>query len=208
MSIYRNSRNFHRGKGNIRETEPYQGGNIDGKDTAPELGVSELDPRSQFSVLFISHKETRTKVPRSEIVEKCTDAALTHFTYCHLTIAYVKECDGAPLGGLDILKVLSRDIFKTLIPWHIYNNLPSALNDFAYDGADFAANRKTLSTRKVCNSVQQAEQHQFQMRFFREPKESSCATQARQCSLAFFPDSFFLNEFSSQVIVERASLSF
>ncbi|KAJ6871280.1 hypothetical protein NC652_036827 [Populus alba x Populus x berolinensis] len=72
MSIYRNSRNFHRGKGNIRETEPYQGGNIDGKDTAPELGVSELDPRSQFSVLFISHKETRTKVPRSEIVEKCT----------------------------------------------------------------------------------------------------------------------------------------
>jgi len=56
----------------IRETEPYQGGNIDGKDTAPELGVRELDLRSQLDVLFISHKETRTKVPRSEIVEKCT----------------------------------------------------------------------------------------------------------------------------------------
>jgi hypothetical protein len=57
----------------IRETETYQGGNIDGKDTAPELGVWELDLRSdQFPVLFISHKETRTKVPRSEIVEKCT----------------------------------------------------------------------------------------------------------------------------------------
>jgi hypothetical protein len=42
------------------------------KDTAPELGVWELDLRSQLDVLFISHKETRTKVPRSEIVEKCT----------------------------------------------------------------------------------------------------------------------------------------
>jgi hypothetical protein len=56
----------------IRETEPYHGGNIVGKDTAPELGVWELDLRSQFPVLFIPHKETRTKVPHSEIVEKCT----------------------------------------------------------------------------------------------------------------------------------------
>jgi hypothetical protein len=53
--------------------------------------------------------------------------------------------------------------------------------------------------------VQQAEQHQFQMSFFIEPKESSCATQACQRNLAFFPDSFFLNKFSSQVIAERAS---
>ena len=56
----------------IRETEPYHGGNIAGKDTAPELGVWELDLRSHFPVLFIPHKETRTKVPHSEIVEKCT----------------------------------------------------------------------------------------------------------------------------------------
>ncbi|KAL9374280.1 hypothetical protein Peur_033900 [Populus x canadensis] len=93
------------------------------------------------------------------------DAALTHFTCCHLTTAYVKECDGVPLGGLDILK----------------------------EGAHRA------------KSVQQAELHQLQMSFFIEPKESSCATQACQRSLAFFPDSFFLNKFSSQVIAERAS---
>jgi len=45
------------------------------------------------------------------------------------------------------------------------------------------------------------------MSFFIEPKESStCATQACQRSLAFFPDSFFLNKFSSQAIAERASV--
>lgn len=56
----------------IQETEPYLGGNIDGRDNGPELGIWELDLRSQFPVLFMPHKETRAKIPHSEIIEKCT----------------------------------------------------------------------------------------------------------------------------------------
>lgn len=56
----------------IKERVPYNGGRIDGKDSGPELGVWELDLRSQFPPLFIPEKETRMKVPRSEALDKCT----------------------------------------------------------------------------------------------------------------------------------------
>lgn len=55
----------------IKETEPYLGGNIDGKDNGPELSLWELDLRSQFPVLFVPYKEVREKIPHSEIVDKC-----------------------------------------------------------------------------------------------------------------------------------------
>lgn len=55
----------------ITETEPYSGGNIEGKDKKPELGIWELDLRSEFPVLFIPHKESRTRVPHSEKIDKC-----------------------------------------------------------------------------------------------------------------------------------------
>ncbi|MCK1978288.1 hypothetical protein LNK15_14735, partial [Jeotgalicoccus huakuii] len=54
------------------ETEPYLGGKIDGKDKSPELGLWELDLRSEFPLLFVPHKETRTKIPHSEKIEKCS----------------------------------------------------------------------------------------------------------------------------------------
>ncbi|KAA3465407.1 protein SSUH2-like protein isoform X2 [Gossypium australe] len=56
----------------IRETEPYLGGKIDGKDNSPELGIWELDLRSQFPVLFVPYKKTRVKIPHSEAIEKCS----------------------------------------------------------------------------------------------------------------------------------------
>ncbi|TYI44070.1 hypothetical protein ES332_A01G211200v1 [Gossypium tomentosum] len=56
----------------IRETEPYLGAKIDGKDNSPELGIWELDLRSQFPVLFVPYKKTRVKIPHSEAVEKCS----------------------------------------------------------------------------------------------------------------------------------------
>ncbi|PPR83259.1 hypothetical protein GOBAR_AA37456 [Gossypium barbadense] len=59
----------------IRETEPYLGGKIDGKDNTPELGIWELDLRSQFPVLFVPYKETRVEIPNSETTEKCSDCA-------------------------------------------------------------------------------------------------------------------------------------
>lgn len=56
----------------VKETEPYLGGSIDGKDNGPALSIWELDLRSQFPVLFVPHKEVREKIPHSEIIEKCS----------------------------------------------------------------------------------------------------------------------------------------
>ncbi|KAK1264878.1 hypothetical protein QJS04_geneDACA011399 [Acorus gramineus] len=57
----------------IREMEPYRGGKIDGIDKGPELGLWELDLRSEFPLLFVPHKETRSKIPHSEAIDKCSD---------------------------------------------------------------------------------------------------------------------------------------
>lgn len=58
----------------LRETEPYLGGDIDidGRDKGPELGIWELDLKSQFPVLFIPYKESQAKIPHSEHIEKCS----------------------------------------------------------------------------------------------------------------------------------------
>lgn len=56
----------------IIEWEPYLGGKIDGKEQGPELGIWELDLRSEFPVLFLPYKESRTRVPHSEVIEKCS----------------------------------------------------------------------------------------------------------------------------------------
>lgn len=56
----------------VKETEPYHGGKIDGKDNGPELEVWELDLKSEFPILFAPHKETQKKVPHSEVLEKCS----------------------------------------------------------------------------------------------------------------------------------------
>lgn len=54
------------------EWEPYLGGKFDGKEKGPELGIWELDLRSEFPVLFVPYKESRTKVPHSEVIDKCS----------------------------------------------------------------------------------------------------------------------------------------
>lgn len=56
----------------IKEKVPYLGGSADEKEKGPELGIWELDLRSEFPVLFIPHKETRAKIPNSEVLEKCS----------------------------------------------------------------------------------------------------------------------------------------
>ncbi|XP_059647140.1 uncharacterized protein LOC132293615 isoform X2 [Cornus florida] len=59
----------------IKETEPYLGGQIDGKDKGAELGIWELDLRSEFPVLFTPHNESRAKIPHSEAIVKCSVCA-------------------------------------------------------------------------------------------------------------------------------------
>lgn len=74
----------------------------------------------------------------------------------------------------------------------------------AYNGANLAINRKTLSTRKV-SATSGAASVPDEV-FHRAKGVQLCNTQAHQCSPAFFADSFFLNKFSSEVIAERASV--
>ncbi|KAK7833151.1 hypothetical protein CFP56_025814, partial [Quercus suber] len=56
----------------VEDCNVYLGGNIDGKDNGPELGIWELDLRSQFPLLFTSYEESRAKIPHSETIEKCS----------------------------------------------------------------------------------------------------------------------------------------
>uniref|UniRef100_A0A453AVW1 Uncharacterized protein n=1 Tax=Aegilops tauschii subsp. strangulata TaxID=200361 RepID=A0A453AVW1_AEGTS len=56
----------------IFEREPYHGGEVDGRDKGPVLGVWELDLRSEFPPLFVPEKEVRFKIPHSEFTEKCS----------------------------------------------------------------------------------------------------------------------------------------
>lgn len=61
--------------------------------------------------------------------------------------------------------------------------------------------RKTLSTRKV--SVTSGAASVPDEIFHRAKGVQLCNTQASQCSPAFFADSFFLNQFSFDVIQDR-----
>ncbi|MCO5580363.1 hypothetical protein L7F22_034230 [Adiantum nelumboides] len=55
----------------VDEVEPYGGGVVDGKDAGRVLGAWEVDMTGEFPLLFVSRKESRTKLPHSEVVEKC-----------------------------------------------------------------------------------------------------------------------------------------
>lgn len=55
----------------VDDVEPYGGGVVDGKDAGRVLGAWEVDMKGEFPLLFVSRKEARTKLPHSEVVEKC-----------------------------------------------------------------------------------------------------------------------------------------
>jgi hypothetical protein len=67
----------------IKETEPYLGGSIDGKDKGPERSIWELDLSSQFPVLFVPSKEVREKIPHSEVIEKCSGKFMIYISNFH-----------------------------------------------------------------------------------------------------------------------------
>ncbi|KAL3753704.1 hypothetical protein ACJRO7_001013 [Eucalyptus globulus] len=167
----------------IRQTEPHRGGNLDGKDKGPEVGLWELDLRSQFPVLFVPYKETRANVPHSETTEKCAGCDGRGDRVCPACNAdqepgFYKENQMAPCPGC---------YGRGLIAHR--------------DGSD---SMKTLSTRKVSATSGAASVPEEV--FHRAKGVQLCNTQAHQCTPAFFADSFFLNKFSSEVISERASV--
>ncbi|OWM81755.1 protein SSUH2 homolog isoform X2 [Punica granatum] len=207
----------------VRETEAHLGGNIDGKDKGPELGVWELDLRSEFPVLFVLNKETRATIPHSETIEKCSGCAGRGDRVCPDCNAdqepgYYKEnrmnqCSACHGRGL----IAHRDGSDTIcVKCNGKGKIPCAtcssrglIKCETCRGSGSLLSRniavvkwKTLSTRKVGATAGAAS---VPDEVFHQAKGVQlCNTQAYQCSPAFFADSYFLNKFSSEVISERA----
>ncbi|KAJ4834749.1 hypothetical protein Tsubulata_012583 [Turnera subulata] len=206
----------------VRETEPYLGANIDGRETGPELGIWELDLRSQFPVLFTPYKETRTRIPHSEIIEKCADCAGRGDIVCPRCNAnqepgFYKEnqmsqcsvCYGRGLiahrDGSDT--ICTNCSGKGKIPCITCGSRGLIKCEKCHGSGSMLSRNiaivrwKTLSTRKI-SATSGAASVPDEV-FHRAKGVQLCNTQAYQCSPAFFADSFFLNKFSSEVIAER-----
>ncbi|KAK7833124.1 protein ssuh2 like protein [Quercus suber] len=207
----------------ITETEAYLGGNIDGKDNGPELGIWELDLRSQFPLLFISYEESRAKIPHSETIEKCSGCDGRGNIVCPTCNAnqepgffkenQMTECPDCYGRGL----IAHRDGSDTkCVKCNGKGKIPCATcasrglikcetcnTSGSLRSRKVAIVRwKTLSTRKV-SATSGAASVPDEV-FHRAKGVQLCNTQAYQCTPAFFADSFSLNKFSSEVIAERA----
>ncbi|CAL1378904.1 unnamed protein product [Linum trigynum] len=209
----------------ISETEPYPGGNTDGKGRGPQLGVWELDLRSQFPTLFVPYKETQVQIPGSEIIDKCGDCGGRGDTVCptcnpsqeHGSHKENQMFDCPVCYGRGL--IAHRDGSDTICQnCKGKGKLPCAtcasrglIKCKKCSGSGYLLTRnvaivrwKTLSTRKVgatsgAASVPEEVFHQAK-------GVQLCNTQAHQCTPAYFADSFFLNKFSSEVIAERAAV--
>lgn len=209
----------------ITETEPYHGNNIDGKDKGPELGVWELDLRSEFPVLFTHHKESRTKIPHSETVEKCSECAGRGDIVCATCNAdqepgLYKENQMSPCASCYGRGLIAhRDGSDTIcVKCNGKGKIPCAtcgsrglIKCLKCAGSGSLLTRKiavvkwdTHSTRKL-NATSGAASVPDDV-FHRAKGVQLCNTQAYHCTPAYFADSFFLNQFSSEVISERPSI--
>lgn len=206
----------------ITETEPYRGGKIDGKEKGPELGVWELDLRSEFPVLFTPHKESRAKVPHSESVEKCSDCAGRGDVICAECNAdqdpgFYKENQMSPCAACYGRGLIAhKDGSDTLcVKCNGKGKIPCAtcgsrglVKCPKCQGSGSLLTRKiavvrwdTHGARKL-NATSGAASVPDDV-FHRAKGIQLCNTQAYHCTPAFFADSFFLNQFSSEVISER-----
>ncbi|XP_075517288.1 uncharacterized protein LOC142551776 [Primulina tabacum] len=209
------------------ENEPYLGGDIDGKDKGPELRVWELDLRSEFPVLFTPHKETRTIIPHSELIENCSECAGRGDIVCPTCNVdqdpgFYKEnqmsqcptCYGRGLiahkDGSDTpcLKCNGKGMIpcvtcgsRGLIKCEMCRGGGSILNRHCVDVKYIGVCGKTLKAKKVSAASGAASVPDDV--FHRAKGVQLCNTQAYQCTPAFFADSYFLNKFSSEVISER-----
>ncbi|XP_059428067.1 uncharacterized protein LOC132161873 [Corylus avellana] len=207
----------------IRETKPYLSGDIDGRDKGPELGIWELDLKSQFPVLFVPYKESQAKIPHSEHIEKCSGCAGRGDTVCLTCNAnqepgFFKEnqmtqcpvCYGRGLiahkDGSDTICMNCNG--KGKIPCATCASRGLIKCDKCHGSGSLLSHNvavvrwKTLSTRKV-GATSGAASVPDEV-FHRAKGVQLCNTQAHQCTPAFFADSFFLNKFSSEVIADRA----
>ncbi|KAK6943555.1 hypothetical protein RJ641_024657 [Dillenia turbinata] len=209
----------------VKEREPFLGGKIDGKNSGPELGVWELDLRSEFPVLFVPYKESRAKIPHSEVIEKCSGCAGRGEIICATCNVdqepgFYKEnqksqcpaCHGRGLlahrDGSDSICLKCNG--KGKIPCSKCGSRGLIKCETCQGGGSLLAcsfaivKWKTLSTRKV--SATSGAGSVPEEVFHKAKGVQLCNTQAHQCTPAFFADSYFLNNFSSEVIAERAPI--
>lgn len=207
----------------ITETEPYSGGNIEGKDKKPELGIWELDLRSEFPVLFIPQKESRTRVPHSENIDNCPGCHGRGSVFCptcnedqdprFYKEGQMSECPSCYGRGLIAHKDGSDTICQNCkgngkIPCATCESRGLIKCQTCQGGGSLLSHKvaivrwKTLSTRKV-NATSGAASVPDDV-FHRAKGVQLCNNQAYQCTPAYFADSYFLNKFSSEVIAERA----
>nr|DAD28390.1 TPA_asm: hypothetical protein HUJ06_029858 [Nelumbo nucifera] len=207
----------------MTEKEPYFGGKIDGKDKEPELGIWELDLRSEFPLLFVPQKETRTRIPHSEAIKNCPGCGGRGQYPCPTCNAdqepgFYKEnqmtqCPACYSRGL----IAHRDGSDTIcmkcngkgkLPCVTCGSRGLMKCEACHGGGSLLtrnvaiARWRTLSTRKV-SATSGAGSVPDEV-FHRARGVELCNTQAYQCTPAFFADSFFLNKFSSDVIADRA----
>ncbi|KAK9168246.1 hypothetical protein Syun_000386 [Stephania yunnanensis] len=209
----------------IKETEPYHGGKVDGKDDGPELGIWELDLRSEFPLLFVPHKEIRVPIPHSEVVEKCSacggrgefpcntcNKGEEHGFYKENQMFQCSACHGRGLiahrDGSDTICEKCKG--KGKLPCGVCGSHGLIKCATCQDGGALVTRNaaiirwKTLSTRKVSATSGAAS---VPDEVFHQAKGVQlCNTQAYQCTPAFFADSFFLNKFSSEIIADRCAV--
>ncbi|KAF5737211.1 hypothetical protein HS088_TW13G00089 [Tripterygium wilfordii] len=203
----------------VRETEPYHGGSIDGKDEGPELGFWELDLRSQFPVLFVPYKETQIRIPHSETIEKCPGCTGRGDIVCptcnsdqEKQMTQCLACQGRGLiahgDGSDTMCTKCNG--KGKIPCATCGSCGLIKCEKCHGSGSLLTRSvaivrwKTFSTRKV-SATNGAASVPDEV-FHRAKGVQLCNTQAYQCTPAFFADSYFLNKFSSEVIADRASV--
>ncbi|XP_039144579.1 protein SSUH2 homolog isoform X2 [Dioscorea cayenensis subsp. rotundata] len=207
----------------VKEREPYLKGEIDEKDKGPELGVWELDLRSEFPLLFVSHKETKVKVPHSESIQKCTECEGRGEIACHTCNAnqepgFYKEkqmsrcpaCHGRGLiahqDGSDT--TCTKCNGKGLLPCATCGSRGLIKCETCMGRGSILTrsialvNWRTLSNRKVSATTAAASVPDEV--FHKARGVQLYNTQSYQCTPAYFADSYFLNQFSSEVIADRS----
>lgn len=209
----------------IKETEPYSGGKIDGKDKGPEHGLWELDLRSEFPLLFVPHKESRTKIPHSEATEKCSGCEGRGEIPCptcnvgqepgvfkqnqmsRCSICYGRGLIAHRDGSDTICNVCNG---KGMLPCVMCGSR-GLIKCQKCDGQGSLLTRsiavvrwRTLSNRKVSASSGAASVPDEV--FHKARGVQLYNTQAYQCTPAYFADSYLLNKFSSEVIADRSPI--
>ncbi|KAL8127286.1 uncharacterized protein LOC141721296 [Apium graveolens] len=202
------------------ESEAYLSGNKFQRDTEPEQGLWELDLRSEFPVLFTPYKESRTQIPHSESVVKCSDCGGRGDLVCPSCNADQEHkmtkclsCYGRGLiahrDGSDTICIKCKG--KGQIPC-VTCGSGGLVKCRTCSGSGSILTRKlavvkwkTASTRKV-SATSGAASVPDEV-FHKARGVQLCNTQAYQCTPAFFADSYFLNKFSSEVIADRAPVA-